>query len=166
MKPFNVVVVLFYLLSVQAMAQTSARPPVISTSTHMDKRVEREINKAEDQLERAIRKRDVASLDLLLADYYADAYEGSERAVSKRGTLAKCKAGTLSYYRIEAEKRLSVRGDLIQVEGLVRMEEKLGTDTVMESDIRLKRLWTKKGGRWLLISQTLEPINPGQRKNS
>ena len=166
MKPFNVVVVLFFLLSLQAMAQTGARPPIVSPSgPHIDKRVEREVNKAEDQLERAIRKRDVASLDLLLADYYADAYEGSERAVNKRGTLTKCKAGTLSYYKIEAEKQLSVRGDLIQVAGLARIEEKSGTDTVMESDIRLKRLWTKKGGRWLLIAQTLEPINPGQRNN-
>jgi ketosteroid isomerase-like protein len=165
MKPFNVVVVLFFLLSVQAMAQTGASPAAVSTSkSHIDKRVEREVNKAEDQLEEAIRKRDVASLDLLLADYYADAYEGSERAVSKRGTLARCKAGTLSYYKIEAEKKLSVRGDLIQAEGRARIEEESGTDTERETDIRLKRLWTKKGGRWLLIAQILQPINPESKK--
>ncbi len=74
---------LFFLLSVQAMTQTGAGPSAPFTSkTCIEERVEREVNKAEDQLEQVIRKRDVASLDLLLADYYADAYEGSERASS------------------------------------------------------------------------------------
>jgi ketosteroid isomerase-like protein len=165
MKLFNLIVVIFFLLSVQAMAQTRASPPAVSTSkSRIDKRVEREVNKAEDQLEQAIRKRDVASLDLLLADYYADAYEGSERALGKRAALAKCRTGTLDYYKIKDEKKLTVRGDIIQVEGLARMEEKSGTDTEMETDIRLKRLWTKKGGRWLLIAQILQPINPESKK--
>lgn len=159
MKLFNVILVLFFLLSVQAMAQTGARPSAVSTSkSRIDKRLEREINKAEGQLEQAIRKRDVTSLDLLLADYYADAYEGSERALSKSGALAKCKAGTLVYYKIEDQKQLTVRVDIIQVEGVARTEEKLGTDSEIEREIRLKRLWTKKGGRWLLIAQTLQPI--------
>ena len=88
MKLFNLIVVLFFLVSVQAMAQTGARPSAVSTSkARIDKRLEREVNKAENQLEQAIRKRDVASLDLLLADYYADAYEGSERALGKRAAL-------------------------------------------------------------------------------
>ncbi|HCX31550.1 MAG TPA: hypothetical protein DHU55_17535 [Blastocatellia bacterium] len=165
MKLFNVIVVLFFLLSVQAIAQTGASPPAVSTSrSRIDKRVEREVNKAEDQLEQAIRKRDVASLDLLLADYYADAYEGSERGFGKRATLARCKTGTLDYYKIADEKKLSVRGDIIQVEGRARVKEKSGTDTEMETDIRLKRLWTKKGGRWLLIAQILQPINPESKK--
>lgn len=165
MKLFNVIVVLFFLLSVQAIAQTGARPSAVSTSkSRIDKRVEREVNKAEDQLEQAIRKRDVASLDLLLADYYAEAYEGGKRAFGKRAALARCRKGTLAYYKIEDEKKLSVRVDIIQVEGLARMEEKAGTDTEMATDIRLKRLWTKKGGRWLLIAQILQPINPESKK--
>jgi hypothetical protein len=165
MKLFNVILVFFFLLSVQAMAQTGARPSAVSTSkSRIDKRLEREINKAEDQLEQAIRKRDVTSLDLLLADYYADAYEGSERALGKRTTLAKCRTGTLDYYKIEDQKKLTVRGDIIQVEGVARREEKSGTDTEIETDTRLKRLWTKKGGRWLLIAQILQPINPESKK--
>jgi hypothetical protein len=165
MKLFNVLLVLSFLLLVQVMAQTGARPAAVSTSkSRIDKRLEREINKAEDQLEQAIRKRDVTSLDLLLADHYADAYEGSERAVSKRAALARCGAGTLYYYKIEDEKKLTVRGDIIQVEGIARMEQKMETDTKTETDVHLKRLWTKKGGRWLLIAQILQPINPESKK--
>src|SRR6266550_1705903 len=114
MKLFNVIMVLFFVLSGQPMAQTGPSPSAVSPSkSHVDKSVEREVKKAEDQLEQAIRKRDVASLDLLLADYYADAYEGSEHASSKEATLAKCRTGTLDYYKIKAEKKLSVRGDII-----------------------------------------------------
>jgi len=164
MKLFNLILA-FFLLSVQVMAQAGASSSAVPTSkSSIDKRVAREANKAEDQLERAIRKRDVASLDLLLADYYADAYEGSERALGKKGVLAKCRAGTLDYYKIEDEKKLTVRGDIIQIEGVARMEEKSGTDTEMERDVRLKRLWTKKGGRWLLIAQILQPMNPESKK--
>jgi uncharacterized protein with gpF-like domain len=165
MKLFNVIVVLFFLLSVQLMAQTGASASAVSRSnSRIDKRVEREINKAEDQLDQAIRKRDVAALDLLLADYYADAYEGSEHASGKRATLDKCRTGALDYYKIKKEKKLSVRGEIIQVEGLGKQEEKPGTDREMETDIRLKRLWTKTGGRWLLIAQTLEPTNSESKK--
>src|SRR5712691_5538708 len=114
MKLFNLILA-FFLLSVQVMAQAGASSSAVPTSkSSIDKRVAREANKAEDQLERAIRKRDVASLDLLLADYYADAYEGSERALGKKGVLAKCRAGTLDYYKIEDEKKLTARGDIIQ----------------------------------------------------
>jgi hypothetical protein len=165
MKLCNVIVMLFFLLSVQVVAQTTTNPSAVSTSkSRIDKSVEREVKKAEDQLEQAIRKRDVASLDLLLADYYADAYEGSEHALDKRATLAKCRTGTLDYYKMKNEKKLSVRGEIIQVEGLGKIEEKSRTDSETETDIRLKRLWTKTGGRWLLIAQTLEPANPESKK--
>jgi len=163
MKLFSVVVLLVFLLSVQARAQTGARLPAVATSSRIDKKVEREVNKAEHQFEQAIRKRDVASLNLLLAEYYSDAYEGSERAFGKRATLAKCRAGTLDYYKIEDDKKLSVRGNIIQVEGLGRREEKCGTDTPVETDIRLKRL-KKKGGRWFLIAQILQAGNPESKK--
>ena len=89
--------------------------------------------------------------------------EVSERLV-REPPSAKCKTGTLDYYKIEDEKKLTVRGDIIQVEGVARTEEKSGTDTEIETDIHLKRLWTKKGGRWLLIAQILQPINPESKK--
>ena len=165
MKLFNVIMLLFFLLSAQPMAQTGPSPSAVSTSkSRINKRVEREVNKAEDLLEQAIRKRDVASLDLLLADYYADAYEGSEHASSKSATLAKCRAGTLDYYKIKNGKNLSVRGEIIQVEGLAKIEENSRNDRETETDIRLKQLWTKTGGRWLLISQILQPISPESKK--
>jgi hypothetical protein len=44
------------------------------------------------------------------------------------------------------------------------MEEKPGTDTPMETNIRLKRLWKKKGGQWFLIAQILQAIDPESKK--
>ena len=166
MKWLNVILVIFFLFSGQVTPQTDARPSAVSTSkSRIDKRLNREINKAEDQFEQAIHRRDVTSLDQLLADYYADTYEGSERALSKRAALARCGAGTLDYYKIEAGKKLTVRGDIIQVEGIARTEQKMETDMKTERDVHLKRLWTKKNGRWLLIAQILKPIDSPSGNN-
>lgn len=157
--------VLYFLVSLEAIAQTSTRVSTVSTSkSQIDKKVEREITKAEGRLGQAIRKRDVAALDLLLADYYADAYEGRERAVDKGATLAKCRAGMLDYYKIQAGKKLTARGDIMQIEGIGRREEKLATDTQVEKQIRLTRLWTRENGRWVLIAQNLQPVNSELKK--
>ena len=151
-------------VSILAFAPTQAQTSVKATLTQssqarVDKKAEREIRKAEEQFGQAIRKRDAAALDRMLAEYYSDAFEGSERAVSKSGTLARCKAGTLSYYKIEAERKLTARVELIQVEGVAKMKQQNGRDNEAETEIRVKRLWTKKDGRWVLVAQTIEPID-------
>src|SRR6266851_8004577 len=130
-------------------------PTPRSKKVRIDKKLEREIRAAEDRLRRAIEKKDAASLDLLLADYYADGYEGSERAVGKKATLAKCKSGALHFYEIEKAGKLTVRGDLIQVEGVAQEEANTRVDNEFAADVHVTRLWTRKNGGWKLIAQTL-----------
>ena len=139
----------------QALRATPSAPR--SQKIRADRKLEREIRAAEHRLLKAIQKRDSASLDLLLADYYSDAYEGREQAIGKRATLAKCKRGTLHYYEIERGWKLTVRVDLVQVEGMANEEVKPGTDSELASDVHVMRLWTRQNGGWQLIGQTLGP---------
>ena len=141
------------LTPAQAFRDTPSAPR--SKKVRIDRKLEREIRAAEDRLRRAIEKRDAASLDLLLADYYADGYEGSERAIGKKVTLAQCKSGTLHFYEIEKGWKLTVRGDLLQVEGVAQEEAKPQVDNEFAADVHITRLWTRKNGSWQLIAQTL-----------
>lgn len=108
---------------------------------------------------RAIERRDAASLNRLLADYYADGQEDSKRATAKEATLAHCKAGTLTYYQIQAERKFTVRSEIIEIQGISRQEQKLVTDNDVEQFIRVRRMWTKKDGKWLLIAQTIGSVD-------
>ncbi len=151
--------ILFFPPAISTRAQAFRDLPSTprSKKIHVDRKLEREIRAAEGRLRRAIEKRDVAALDLLLADYYADAYEGRERAIGKRATLAKCKSGTLHSYEIEKGWKLTIRADLVQVEGVAKEAAKLATDREFATDVHVTRLWTRKNGGWQLISQTVEP---------
>jgi len=40
----------------------------------------------------------------------------------------------------------------------------LGIDRDDKRVFRVKRLWTKKDGRWLLVSQTLAPVEDDDEK--
>jgi hypothetical protein len=121
------------------------------------RKIEREILRSEQLLGRAIKKRDVVSLARLLADYYAATYEGGERGTGKTATLELCEAGSLPFYEIQDERKLEARAELVAIEGLGRNTLSLGTDRSDQTLFRVKRLWTKNKGRWLLVSQTLEP---------
>ncbi|MEP6743227.1 MAG: nuclear transport factor 2 family protein [bacterium] len=149
------------LLLVSALAISPAVPivaPHVITQSQpkVEKRLSREIDGVEDQLRKAIARKDAKSLDRLLADYYADAYEGSERAFGKKPTLAECRAGTLHYYKIDKERKLTVRGgDIIQLEGISRLNEKSAGNTGTESEVHVTRLWSRESGHWNLISQTV-----------
>ncbi|HUS12517.1 MAG TPA: hypothetical protein VMZ30_18760 [Pyrinomonadaceae bacterium] len=112
---------------------------------------------------RAIERQDAASLNRLLADYYADGNEG-ERAMAKKATLAHCKAGTLPYYRIQAERKFNARSGIIEVEGISRRKQTLVTDNDSPELIRVRRMWTKKEGNWLLIAQTIRPVERDAEK--
>jgi hypothetical protein len=159
MKLFNFCVAILFAAAAPAWAQRPAEEPASKTiRTRIDKKLEREILKMEDQLRQATLKCDSTSLDRLLADYFASAYEGSERGTSKRDTLALCRAGTLSYYGIEDERAISVRSEIVVIEGDSNVQQRSGTDNQEESETHVKRLWSKKAGRWLLIAQTLQPL--------
>ena len=159
MRLFNFCLAILFAAATHAGAQSPAEEPASKTiRTRIDKKLEREILKMEDQLRQATLKCDPTSLDRLLADYFASAYEGSERGTSKKDTLALCRAGTLSYYGIEDERTMSVRSEIVVIEGDSKAQQRSGTDNKEESEAHVKRLWTKKAGRWLLIAQTLQPL--------
>jgi hypothetical protein len=142
-------------------------PP--KSESRPSKKIAREILKMESQLKEALAKCNTVLLDRLLADYYADSYEGSERAVGKKGTIQRCKDDLVVYYSIDGDLKLTVRADIVFVEGIskarpnsgtqtdVGLETDAGRDNRERQEVRVKRLWTKKDGRWLLIAQSIEP---------
>ena len=157
----TVLLLLFFSSAISTRTQTRRDELPLSPpkTVRVDKKLEREIRAAEDRLRLAIEKRDPDSLNLVLADYYADSHEGSDRAIGKETTLAKCKSGRLHFYQIEKDRKLTVRAELVQVTGVAREEEgKLQSDNDFAADVYVTRLWTKKDGRWQLIAQTLRPL--------
>jgi hypothetical protein len=125
------------------------------THSRVDKKLEREILKAENQLRQAMVKCDADLLEHMLADYYADTFEGSDRAVSKKTTIARCKSGVLHYYSIEENREISVRADIVVIEGLSHTKSD-ANDEMPGRQVYVKRLWTKKQGSWQLITQIIE----------
>ena len=108
----------------------------------------------ENQLSVAMESRDIAKLEKLLADDYFDAQEKVKKAMSKTGTIARCKAGVHNFLVVEKEQKLSRESDIITVEGLARFRPSRVDDTMpAEQWIRVRRLWTKKDGQWLLTGQ-------------
>ena len=146
-----------------APATLSAAAPQ-EPKTQSAKKLEREILKAENLLGKAIVKRDATSLDRLLTDYFADAYEGEERAEIKATTLARCKEGTLLFYRIDDEREIEARADIVRIEGIAKLPRKSAAGSEQNSEIRVKRLWTKKSGRWQLVAQTIGPVDEESEK--
>ena len=150
---FIKVILLTVFLSVTSLAgqQSKGAAPA---KTSNDKKLEREIKTAEARLGKAIRKRDTVALEKLLADYYADSHEGSERAIGKQRTIANLKSGLLRYYQIEEDQKFTVNAEIMQIEGVSKFQE-----ANQQSEVYVTRLWTKKDGRWQLIAQTLRPAN-------
>jgi hypothetical protein len=151
------ILILGLVTSLPAVAQSAAShvaPQKLKTSSN--KRLEREILNAENLLGKAIARRDVTSLEKLLTDYYADAFEGSEQAASKKTTLARCKSGSLRFYRISEERSITTSVDIVTVEGNAlsgQQESEAGKNEA----VHVKRLWTKRDGRWQLLGQTVGP---------
>jgi|SRR6185503_17164093 len=154
------ILTLIFSLVVLTSFSYGAQPALSSGSqklkTSINKKLEREILKAEKLLGKAIAKRDVAALNRLLTDYYADSYEGSERATTKQTALDRCHNGTLDFYRINAQRTISVNADIVTVEGVARSERQSEHEAEAETEIRVKRLWTRKDGRWQLVAQTVD----------
>jgi len=134
---------------------SAARPEPSPTSsgTEVDSKVKKEVVAMEEQLGLAIAKRDIPVLEKMLADHYFDAFS-DENALSRANTIARCKAGLLSFLAIEKELHLSPNVEGIVVEGLSRSRPTQSDDRAPEEQwIRIRRLWAKKDGRWLLMSQ-------------
>ncbi len=158
MKFLYFLLIPIFVLAIHATATTVSSSQAQSAA---EKKLSREISRAEEQLRKAIVKKDVKSLDKLLAEYYADSREGSERATGKKAALEKCKAGRLPFYDIEEDRKLTFRGSqIVQVEGMSMI--KPGSLAHSESndlgaEAHVVRLWSRESGRWNLISQTVGP---------
>ena len=153
----RVILILSLATTVSAFAQAPASAGVSKKpKTSSEKKLEREILKAEMLLGKAIASRNATALEKLLTDYYADAFEGSERAINKRATLARCKDGSLHFYRIDEERTITLSADIVTVEGNAADPEQK-TTAEKEADLHVKRLWTKKKGGWQLVGQTIGP---------
>ena len=157
MRLLNLALILFCVTSLPAATYAMARPPIQKTS--VQKKLEREILKAEAALGNAIAKRDATALAKLLTDYYADAFEGSERATNKKATLVRCKNGELPFYGITEHRTTSSSVDIVTVEGIGENPEHKKGKAEKEEEVHVKRLWTKKDGSWQLVGQTIGPAD-------
>jgi hypothetical protein len=135
-----------------------------TSQSRVDKKLEREILSAENQFRQAIAKRDATLIERILADYYADTYEGSDRAVSKKLAVTRYQSGVLPYYSIDENRKISVRADIVVIEGISHTHKSVTNDVASGRQTYVKRLWTKKQGSWQLIAQTLEPLEKGSKQ--
>jgi hypothetical protein len=165
MRLFHLTLIVAFMTSLPAVAQsTVSEGAAKKPKTASQKKLEREILKAENLLGKAILKRDVTALDKLLTDYYADAFEGSERAATKKTILARCKDGSLHFYGLNEERSITVSADIVTIEGNAAAPGEKETQAEKETDVHVKRLWTKKNGRWQLVGQTVGPADEESRK--
>jgi uncharacterized protein with gpF-like domain len=138
---------------VSAIHAEEPSPSPVKPGRKVSADVRKEILKMEDRLREAIEKRDSEALDHLLADYYTDAMEEGERALSKRGALVQCEAGKLEFLSIK-KPEITLNVDRITVEGRSKMtvkDEKTGK--VEERAVHVQRVWTQKDGQWFLGAQ-------------
>jgi ketosteroid isomerase-like protein len=155
--PIPALAILFAALSL-APAQTDKKVLSQAPENHVDRKTEREILKMEDRLRRAVAKRDLGAIDRMLVDYYASSNEGSDRGIPKKATMAGYAKGTIPFYDISEERKLSVRGEFIIIEGISRIKPRAVDTGNEEREVRVKRFWAKKEGRWQVVIQTLQPI--------
>jgi hypothetical protein len=121
----------------------------------VDAKTEKEVLAMENQLRAAIEKCDEAVLKEILADYYTDAVVGSEKAMTKAGTIASCKHGKLFFLALGEKKEFQRSAEMIIVEGPARAQQ---TEAKKESGekpetFQVQRRWMKKDGKWLLVMQ-------------
>jgi hypothetical protein len=124
----------------------------------------KELLMMEDRLRDAIEKRDPDSLNPILAEYYTDAMEESERALTKRAVLMQCEAGKLESLTIK-KPDISQNGDKTTVEGRSKMTVKdRATAKTEEHAVRVRRFWVQKDGKWLLAAQLREFLNEKEKE--
>jgi hypothetical protein len=124
-----------------------------------DPKEKAELQQMEERFGAAVEKRDSATLTELLADYYSDAIEGSKKALNKRGTIERLNAERLSFYRIEKDLKMTHSADIFKVTGLAKATppDRNSEKSLGKKWIHVRRYWTKKEGRWLLVGQIVGP---------
>jgi hypothetical protein len=165
MRMLNITIMISLAFASTIVAQQAQWKRAQATSqSRADKKLEREILSAENQFRQAIVKRDATRIERILADYYADTYEGSDRAVSKKLAVTRYQNGVLPYYSIDENRKISVRADIVVIEGISHTHKSVTNDVESGRQTYVKRIWTKKQGSWLLIAQTLETLEKGSNR--
>jgi hypothetical protein len=136
--------------------------------TSVDAKTEKEVLAMEERLRAAIEKCDEAVLKEILADYYADALVGSEKAITKAGTIARCKNGKLFCLALGEKKEFQRSAEMIIIEGTAsaRQTEVMEAKGEKPEMFHVQRRWTKKDGKWLLVMQQRSPIEENEREKS
>jgi hypothetical protein len=124
------------------------------TRAEVDPKMRRELELAEEQLGQAIEKRDAAALTDMLADYFSAAVGNEEKAANKARVIAQAKAGRLIFYRMERDVRLRVSAAYYDLTGEAKAPPRAISDKPVETEwVKVRRMWIKKDGHWLLILQ-------------
>ena len=138
----------------------TAEKKAADSNTAVDSKTEKEIVAMENQLRVAIEKCDEVLLKQLLADYFADAYVGREKATTKAGMIARCKAAKLSFLAFNDKPELIRSAEIVTIRGITttkKMDVEKGNAETSEQ-LQVRRLWTKSDGRWILIVQERGPL--------
>lgn len=158
MKAIIQAIFVIFCTSLSGLAQPE--PGSARSGYSPDSKEKKEVLEMEKKIRAAIEGQDTTTLQKILADTYFDTYEGSENAMSKSGTIARCKAGVLNFLVIEKEPQFTREVDGIIVEGEANVKPVAVDDVKPERWVRVRRLWAKQGGAWLLMSQRRRLLEP------
>lgn len=148
---------------------SASKPPKATPtpSAKLDAKTEGELLQAEDRFINAIRNGDAKALGELLHDKYASALGAFPGvATTKRGTLDRLGTAEVAAYRIVKERKLTVSVDLYTVEGLAKAERPLTGDEQSKDEwFKVRRLWIKTDGGWLITAQMVVPLDESADKD-
>jgi len=134
--------------------------PAPTPETQIDAKTEAELLLAEDRFIVAIRNGDAKALGELLHDHFADSFgRYASVATTKRGLLDRVGGGQVPAYPVIKDRHLSVSVDLFTVEGLAHAERQEPGDEPWDDWFRVRRLWTKTEGRWVITAQMITPLD-------
>jgi len=161
-----VLVIALILVGMTCVQAQDRRDEETRDGSAVDKKTEREVLAMENQLKQGITRPDTTLLKRILAEYYADSFEGSERAVGKNWAISHAGDPAVPYFSIDEDRRIFRRADIVFIEGFSGVRARAGNDVDEKKPpkMRIQRLWTKKGSKWLLVAQTKKPMEEDDNK--
>src|SRR5258708_5682702 len=112
-----ILVIALFLVGMTCVQAQDRRDEEPRDGTAVDKKTEREILAMENQLKQGITKPDSKLLNRILAEYYADSFEGSERAAGKKWAISHAGDPAVPYFSIDEDMRIFRRADIVFIEG-------------------------------------------------
>jgi hypothetical protein len=162
-----VLVLALFLVGITCVYAQDQRDEEPREGTAVDKKTEREVLAMENKLKQGITRPDATLLKRILAEYYADSFEGSERAAGKNWAISHAGDPAVPYFSIDEDRRIFRRADIVFIEGFSETKARAGTDVDDKKrprKMRIQRLWTKKSNKWLLVAQTKKPMEEDDNK--